>query len=91
MENCGGQNKNRMVIICLLLIAEIGIFKETCLSFLVRGHTKNAYDHMFMLLKQNFHKRNIYTKKQLHDNINHNLNVEAIRCDKSFSMTLTLF
>ena len=49
----------------------------------MRGHTKNACDRMFMLLKQNFHKQNIYTKKQLHDNFNHNVGVEAIRCDEN--------
>ena len=57
MDNCGGQNKNRMVIRLMLMLVEIGVFQKTCLAFLVRGHTKNACDRMFMLLKQNFHKK----------------------------------
>ena len=81
MDNCGGQNKNRMVIRFLLLLTEIGVFRQINLLFLVRGHTKNACDRMFMLLKQNFHKRNIYTRKQLHDNFNHNVGVQAICCN----------
>ena len=36
-----------------------------------------------MLLKQNFHKQNIYTRQQLHDNFNHNVGVQAIRCNEN--------
>ena len=32
---------------------------------------------MFMLLKQYFHYKNIYTKQQLNDNLNQNNDVEA--------------
>ena len=62
MDNCGGQNKNRMVIRFLLMLTEIGIFKKASNVYLVRGHTKNACDRMFMLLKQHFHYKNVYKK-----------------------------
>ena len=42
MDNCGGQNKNRVLIWLFLMMAELKIFKKVNLIFLVRGHTKNA-------------------------------------------------
>ena len=78
MDNCGGQNKNRMVIRLFLMMAELKIFKKVNLICLVCGHTKNACDRMFMLLKQFFHYKNLYTMKQLNDNPNKNRGVEAI-------------
>ena len=63
MENCGGQNKNRMVIRFLLILTEIGVFKKSVNMYLVHGHTKNTCNRMFMLLKQNFHYKSIYTSK----------------------------
>ena len=44
MDNCGGQNKNRMVIRFLLMLTEIGILQKASNVYLVRGHTKNACD-----------------------------------------------
>ena len=78
MDNCGGQNKNRMVIRFLLMMAELKVYKKVLLLFLVRGHTKNPCDRMYMLLKQRFHFKNVYTMSQLHDNLNSNDDVNAI-------------
>ena len=74
MDNCGGQNKNRMVVRFLMMLTEIGFFKTCRMVFLVRGHTKNPCDRTFALLKKNFHYKNIYTKKQVYDNLNSNAN-----------------
>ena len=52
MDNCGGQNKNRMVIRFFMMLAEVGYFKTGRMAFLVRGHTKNPCDRSFMLLKK---------------------------------------
>ena len=41
MDNCGGQNKNRMVLRLALYLVEAGYFEIANLIFLVRGHTKN--------------------------------------------------
>ena len=88
MDNCGGQNKNRMVIRFLMLMTEIGIFKKASNVYLVRGHTKNACDRMFMLLKQHFHHKNVYTMDQLHRNLNENDDVNAveIKSNKFFNL-----
>ena len=64
-DNCTGQNKNQTVIHFLLWLMESGYFKKVCLSFLVRGHTKNACDRSFNLMKKRFHKQDIYTYDQL--------------------------
>ena len=42
MDNCGGQNKNQMVIRYFLMMAEIQVYEVVNLIFLVRGHTKNV-------------------------------------------------
>ena len=82
MDNCGGQNKNRMVIRFLLMMTELKVYNKVWLIFLVRGHTKNPCDRMYMLLKQRFHYKNVYTMKQLHDNLNSNEDVNAIESTK---------
>ena len=69
MDNCGGQNKNRMVIRLYLALTEIGFFKYSKLLFLVRRHTKNIWDRMFTFLKKTFHYSNIYTHEQVHRNL----------------------
>jgi hypothetical protein len=60
-DNCSGQNKNNMVLRLATYLVEKGYFKEVEILFYVRGHTKNACDREFNLMKLNFHKKNIYT------------------------------
>ena len=64
-DNCGGQNKNEDVIRFHVWIVEAGWFPEVNLIFLVKGHTKNACDRMFNLLKQEYHNKNIETFNEL--------------------------
>ena len=42
MDNCGGQNKNRMVIRFFLMMCELQILKKAGNLYLVRGHTKKS-------------------------------------------------
>jgi hypothetical protein len=67
MDNCGGQNKNRMVLRLALYLVEVGYFQDVNLIFLVRGHTKNPCDRMFNTLKKDYHRSNCYTFHMLAD------------------------
>jgi hypothetical protein len=67
MDNCGGQNKNRMVLRLALYLVEAGFFQTVNLIFLVRGHTKNPCDRMFNTLKKDYHRSNCYTFPMLAD------------------------
>jgi hypothetical protein len=60
-DNCSGQNKNNMVLRLANYLVEKGYFEEVEILFYVRGHTKNACDRMFNIMKLNFHKKNIFT------------------------------
>ena len=63
MDNCAGQNKNRMVIRMAAYILELKYFRKINLIFLVKGHTKNMCDRMFNSMKSRYHHRNVYTLK----------------------------
>jgi hypothetical protein len=54
LDNCGGQNKNRMVLRLAIWLVKTGVFKKVNFIFLVRGHTKNPCDRMFNILKLHF-------------------------------------
>ena len=77
LDNCGGQNKNRMVLRLALFLVETGKFKCVRFVFLVRGHTKNACDRLFNLLKKTYRASDIYTLNQLHNVLNEADDVEA--------------
>ena len=67
MDNCGGQNKNKMVLRLALYLVEMKYFKQVEFIFFVRGHTKNVCDRLFNLLKIRYHKANVYTMDMLHE------------------------
>jgi hypothetical protein len=60
-DNCSGQNKNNTVLRLVAWIAELGYFKSVNFIFLVVGHTKNAADHLFNVLKKEYRRNNIFT------------------------------
>lgn len=68
-DNCGGQNKNNMVLRILLLLIKRGHCITARAIFLVRGHTKNDCDRMFNLMKAVYRKHNIYNIRQFLDAI----------------------
>jgi len=59
-DNCGGQNKNNMVLRMLVFLVKRGIAKVARAIFLVRGHTKNDCDRMFNQMKKLYRNKNIY-------------------------------
>jgi hypothetical protein len=61
MDNCGGQNKKKYVILLAPYLVELGYFEQINMLFLVVGHTKNVCDRRFNSLKQLNHKSNVYT------------------------------
>jgi hypothetical protein len=70
MDNCAGQNKNKMVLRLALMLVEFKYFKRVEFIFYVKGHTKNTCDRMFNLLKLRYHASNVYTMDMLHDTLN---------------------
>jgi uncharacterized membrane protein len=54
-----------MVLRLAVYFVEAGYFAEVNMIFLVRGHTKNACDRCFNLLKNEFHDRQVYHFQQM--------------------------
>jgi len=65
LDNCGGQNKNNIVLRLALWLVECKYFKKVEIIFYVRGHTKNACDRLFNQLKKHYHKQQIFTMGQM--------------------------
>jgi len=78
-DNCGGQNKNRMVFRLLVYMVKRKLCRVARAIFLVRGHTKNSCDRMFNLLKKEYRKADIHTPKDLFEILG---NHESIRISK---------
>ena len=78
-DNCGGQNKNKVVVRFLMWLVELRVFPRVRLFFLVKGHTKNAVDRMFNLLKHSYHCLDIYTYDQLHKTLDMNQYVDVFK------------
>ena len=68
-DNCGGQNKNRMVLRLLLYIVQRGACDVANAIFLVKGHTKNDCDRMFNLMKQEYRKKNSYVPEDVEERL----------------------
>ena len=65
MDNCSGQNKNNMVLRLALFLVEAKYFKKVTFMFYIVGHTKNAADRWFNMLKKTYRRSNLFTYKQL--------------------------
>ena len=70
MDNCAGQNKNKMVLRYALILVELGYYKEVNIIFLVAGHTKNACESLFMwpsfqALKSKYRESDIFSADKL--------------------------
>jgi hypothetical protein len=81
MDNCAGQNKNRMVLRLANYLVEADFFEKVNFIFYVVGHTKNDCDRWFNSLKKNYRRRNIYTFDYLVEsmNTNHNITVTVTK------------
>jgi hypothetical protein len=82
MDNCGGQNKNRMVLRLLHYLVKKKVAVVARIIFLVRGHTKNDCDRLFNIMKKEYRKSNVYTPSDLKRCIKHDL-VDTIMLDSS--------
>jgi hypothetical protein len=68
-NNCSGQNKNNNVLRLPLWLVERGHFKEVSVLFFILGHTKNACDRMFNIMKKKYHKSNTFTFSQMKERL----------------------
>ena len=80
-DNCGGQNKNRMVLRFMVMLAKLNAALVVRAIFLIKGHTKNDCDRMFNLLKLDYRKLNIYTPQELYLCLNRHPSVTAIEME----------
>ena len=78
MDNCGGQNKNNMVLRMLLLLVKLGVAKTARAIFLVRGHTKNDCDRLFNLMKKIYRKSDCFSQEEVLEAIGSHPDVNAI-------------
>jgi hypothetical protein len=83
MDNCAGQNKNRMVLRLAPYLVETGYFEKVNFIFYIVGHTKNACDRWFNTLKRNYRRRNIYTFEHLIKAINTHANITVTETTES--------
>jgi len=78
-DNCGGQNKNRMVFRLLHYMVKRKLCLVARAIFLVRGHTKNSCDRMFNLLKKEYRKSDVHTPKDLFEVLNKHKDIDVIK------------
>ena len=64
-DNCSGQNKNNTILKLVSYLTEMGYFKKVNFIFLIVGHTKNAADRLFNILKYSYRKSDIFTMPDL--------------------------
>jgi hypothetical protein len=83
MDNCGGQNKNNVVLRLAPYLVEMGYFKTVEFCFYVRGHTKNACDRTFNQMKLKYHKKDVFTWSQAIETLNIKDNVRMIDAQES--------
>jgi hypothetical protein len=61
MDNCTGQNKNRMVLQLAAYLVELRYFHKVNFIFYVVGHTKTPADCLFNIAKATICRSNIYS------------------------------
>jgi hypothetical protein len=64
MDNCAGQNKNRVTLQLAPYLIKLGYFGRVDFIFYVVGHTENPADRLFYLAKKALQKTNVYTMDQ---------------------------
>ena len=78
-DNCGGQNKNRMVFRLLFYMVKRKLCRVARAIFLVRGHTKNSCDRMFNLLKKEYRKADVHTPKDLFEVLANHEDIDVVK------------
>ncbi|POM80216.1 Hypothetical protein PHPALM_1977 [Phytophthora palmivora] len=61
VDNCGGQNKNNLVIKFLLAQVHMGVLDRVDYTFFVKGHTKNSCDRGFGHLRKFVARQDCWT------------------------------
>lgn len=79
MDNCGGQNKNRMVLRLACLMVELKYFETVTFCFLVAGHTKNSCDRLFNSLKKEYRKSDVFSVDSLLEKLSVCENITPVR------------
>lgn len=80
-DNCSGQNKNNFVLKFLLLLTDTGFLQEVNYKFYVKGHTKNACDRGFGVIKKKFNRENSWVFGHILDHVNSSATNEAFAID----------
>jgi hypothetical protein len=83
-DNCSGQNKNNTVLKMMAWLVEMGYFKKVQFLFLIAGHTKNAADCLFNMLKAAYCKQNLFTIPQLLDALSKSRTVNVIEAKEEY-------
>lgn len=65
-DNCGGQNKNRILLFTLIFLVANGIFHTIELKFLVSGHSFMPCDRDFALIEKRKKVTRAYVPSDLH-------------------------
>jgi len=78
MDNCGGQNKNQIMICLVPLLVELQWYEKVNFAFLIAGHTQNSCDHLFNILKLKHQKSNIFLPEMLVKTVNKCNLVDAV-------------
>ena len=79
VDNCGGHNKNNVIIRFLNMITEGGLFGTATFHLYIKVHTKNDCDRAFNSLKVMYRKQNISTFEKCCEIFNTINNVEVIQ------------
>ena len=80
VDNCSGQNKNKMVIRLAPYLTMKKHFEHVSILFLVASHTKNTADRLFNLLKKDYRCHNVFSLTELIRVSNINQYVSAYKC-----------
>ena len=61
VDNCGGQNKNNVMILFLNMIKEGRLFGTATFYLYIKGHTKNYCELTFNSINVLYQKQNVFT------------------------------
>jgi hypothetical protein len=91
MDNCGGQNKNNMVLRLSVLLVELGYFEKVNFVFYIVGHTKNAADRWFNQLKKKYRRSNLYSYNDLLESMETHKNISVRKVEDGDFKEMEIF
>ena len=80
------KNEKKITICFIILLSEIGLLSCVTLLFCIQGYTGNAANIFFNLLKDEYHKKDIFTYEWLFNILNENPHVEVKRTNTEYFM-----